>query len=614
MKMQRLTLNHGEWLPYDRDTFLQTRRANADNAGHREMPDELPRGWRTATLGDIAELSRDRAQPWQFPDLPYVALEHVEPHTMRLAGHGYGRDVRSTCLRFSKGDVLYGKMRPYLNKVWVAEFDGLCSAEFLVFRKHDGLSNPFLAARLNSDEFVAFANSQVSGERPRVSFEKLAHFRLRLPSLADQNRIVAQLQTALTALHRGEAAARHARTRIEDYRVAVLHAAMTGELTQEWRRSRRSDSALDQKTRQIIAMRLSESRRDRWERAQIGTRGRRKVRRRLADPTKPSRDRMPMLPSNWVWVSIEQLSWAAGYGTSIKCAYDASGPAVLRIPNIRNRNIDLADLKFARTAESLDNDDFVAPGDMLVIRTNGSKDIVGRAAVLLKQIDIKCGFASYLIRFRLVGDARLWSWVSLAWDSDVVRAAVERRAVTTAGQYNLSLSRLGDVAIPVPPDDEMEEVLLEIERKFSRAQSLGETLDVQLERSHRSRQSLVRSLLDGGEVEVARGEGESVWTQIQLLESPVLAQPSRESSVMKASKPFTGMRRSLLTVLRNAGRPLSPEELFSASGYLRDFEESDAGHEVVEAFYDELRSVCAAGGTVEESRPDRDTVLLRVRE
>jgi type I restriction enzyme S subunit len=80
----------------------------------------------------------------------YVGLEHIEPHTMRLLGHGLARDVRSSSVRFAKGDVLYGKMRPYLNKVWVAEFDGLCSAEFLVFPSSEELSGQFLAFRLTA--------------------------------------------------------------------------------------------------------------------------------------------------------------------------------------------------------------------------------------------------------------------------------------------------------------------------------------------------------------------------------------------------------------------------------------------------------------------------------
>lgn len=138
------------------------------------MPDKLPGGWVETTLGEINTPSRLRARPSEAPDLPYVGMEHVAAQTMKLLGHGEASDLRSSSVRFEKGDVLYGKMRPYLNKVWLAEFDGLCSAEFLVFSKAEGLNSQLFAYRLNAQDFVAFANQQVSGDRPRVDFEKLA--------------------------------------------------------------------------------------------------------------------------------------------------------------------------------------------------------------------------------------------------------------------------------------------------------------------------------------------------------------------------------------------------------------------------------------------------------
>jgi type I restriction enzyme S subunit len=149
------------------------------------MPEKLPKGWVKTTLGEIAEPSRQRGLPMEFPSLRYVGLEHIEPHSMKLLEHEGAREARSSSVRFSVGDVLYGKMRPYLNKVWVAQFDVLCSAEFLVFPKRDGLNSQFLALRLNAEDFVAFANGQVSGERPRVDFEKLSSFPILLCPTAE---------------------------------------------------------------------------------------------------------------------------------------------------------------------------------------------------------------------------------------------------------------------------------------------------------------------------------------------------------------------------------------------------------------------------------------------
>jgi type I restriction enzyme S subunit len=123
-------------------------------------------------------------------------------------------------------------MRPYLNKVWIAEFDGLCSAEILVFARRDGLNSHFLGLRLNAEDFVSFANGQVSGERPRVDFERLARFPVLLPPTAEQERIATKLKASLSGLERAEMAARRARQRVQRYPTAVLGAAVTGELTQ----------------------------------------------------------------------------------------------------------------------------------------------------------------------------------------------------------------------------------------------------------------------------------------------------------------------------------------------------------------------------------------------
>jgi type I restriction enzyme, S subunit len=232
------------------------------------MPEKLPKGWINTTLGEVAEPSRERASPAEVPATPYVGLENIESHTMKLLGHGYASEVRSSCLHFSRGDVLYGRLRPYLNKVWVAEFDGVCSSEFIVFPRRDEIDSQFLAARLNSQDFVIFANGQVSGKRPRVDFDKLSRFPILLPPAAEQARITTKLDAALSALRRAESASVRARERLQRYRTAVLRAAVIGELTREWRAKHGTSKQKAAETgeallrRLLLARRLSRPRRD----------------------------------------------------------------------------------------------------------------------------------------------------------------------------------------------------------------------------------------------------------------------------------------------------------------------------------------------------------------
>src|SRR6266511_2275491 len=233
------------------------------------MTDKLPNGWVKTTLGEIVQPSRARVSPTKSSKLRYIGLEHIEPQTMRLLGHGYARDARSSSIRFSKGDVLYAKMRPYLHKVWVAEFDGICSAEFLVFTKRDGLSSQFLAMRLNAEDFDTFANKHVSGDRPRVNFESLSSFPILLPPAAEQERIVIKLNAALSAVQRAETATRRAQQRLHSYRQAVLRDAVTGELTREWRENQSKSKEKNSETGEVLLQRLLDIRRDRWEEAEL---------------------------------------------------------------------------------------------------------------------------------------------------------------------------------------------------------------------------------------------------------------------------------------------------------------------------------------------------------
>src|ERR1035437_5513024 len=93
----------------------------------------IPKGWSRTTLGEIAQPTRPRVEPSTYPFLPFVGLEHLEPDTMRLLGSASARTVSSLCTKFEAGDVLYARMRPNLNKVWLPGGGGNCSWGVIVF-------------------------------------------------------------------------------------------------------------------------------------------------------------------------------------------------------------------------------------------------------------------------------------------------------------------------------------------------------------------------------------------------------------------------------------------------------------------------------------------------
>jgi type I restriction enzyme, S subunit len=92
----------------------------------------LPAGWVWTTLGDVTDTTRRRVQPQDYPSLRFVGMEHVEAHTMRILSTVPASEMRSTAEYFEPGDVLYGRLRPYLNKVFCADFAGLVALQKIV--------------------------------------------------------------------------------------------------------------------------------------------------------------------------------------------------------------------------------------------------------------------------------------------------------------------------------------------------------------------------------------------------------------------------------------------------------------------------------------------------
>ena len=85
---------------------------------------ELPRGWTQVYLGEVVQPRKEKANPQKLGDLPFIGLEHVEAHSSRLLGTSRASDVKSAVVIFKAGDVLYGRLRPYLNKVIQPDFAG----------------------------------------------------------------------------------------------------------------------------------------------------------------------------------------------------------------------------------------------------------------------------------------------------------------------------------------------------------------------------------------------------------------------------------------------------------------------------------------------------------
>lgn len=215
-------------------------------------------------LGDIIMPRREKVSPSKFPELSFIGMEHVEAHTMRLLGTVPAGTMRSSANRFYSGDVLYGRLRPYLNKIYRANFDGLCSSEFIVLPKTNGIEPDYLKYRLNSHDFVSFASHLNTGDRPRVDFDQLSSFELFLPSYLEQRRIVAEIEKQFSRLDEAVANLKRVKANLKRYKAAVLKAAVEGRLVETEAELVRRESRSYEHGEQLLKS-ILEARRNQWK-------------------------------------------------------------------------------------------------------------------------------------------------------------------------------------------------------------------------------------------------------------------------------------------------------------------------------------------------------------
>ena len=160
-----------------------------DFDGHDDLVDSeigpVPRGWRVAGLDAVAYNVRDGVHPGDVDaELAYVGLEHVPRRCAALAEWGRAADVDSGKARFARGDLLFGKLRPYFHKVVPVWFEGMASTDILVVRPQRAEWRWFSFGHLFSDALVAHATAASDGTKmPRTRWSDLCRWKVAIPPI-----------------------------------------------------------------------------------------------------------------------------------------------------------------------------------------------------------------------------------------------------------------------------------------------------------------------------------------------------------------------------------------------------------------------------------------------
>lgn len=218
----------------------------------------IPSFWLHTELGKVLDYGKvEKAKPNEIPlDAWILELEDIEKDTSKLLQRIIceQRQPKSTKNRFRKGDVLYSRLRPYLNKVLIADQDGYCTTEIIPLKPNDAILGPFLFYWLKHPEFLKYVDAVSYGiNMPRLGTKDGLKAPLILAPYEEQKLIVNVLNSLFTRIEACRERLERVQLIIEHFRQSVLAATMSGTLTEEWRDENQIDDLWQETDIQAIA-------------------------------------------------------------------------------------------------------------------------------------------------------------------------------------------------------------------------------------------------------------------------------------------------------------------------------------------------------------------------
>ena len=198
-------------------------------------------------------------------------------------------------------------------------------------------------------------------------------------------------------------------------------------------------------------------------------------------------------PQDWQVVDFESVLEDIRYGTDTKSNTEGRGFPTLRIPNIVDKKVTTDDLKYTELDGEEANRLMLDNGDILLIRTNGNPNYVGRCAVFDGELD-DCVYASYLIRLRLDEHSSLPKFVSEFLNSHLGRIEMSGWINTSAGNHNIGISAIENFSLPLPPISEQRQIIAVLHNVNEAIEKTEEIID----QATRVRKGLMQDLFRYG--------------------------------------------------------------------------------------------------------------------
>ena len=302
---------------------------------------EIPEGWEVRRLKRSCNLLVEKcpSRGDEVSDgLTYLGLEHIESQFGRLVGdYRHILDFSGDAIRFWKGNVLFGKLRPYLAKCWVSDIDGKCSSEFFVLAPNDSFCGKYLQWTMLSNRFIDLVDGSTFGVKmPRAEWNFVGGIQMPCPKSDEQARIAAYLDEKCGEIDRVIAAKERQNELLRDQRAAVIHEAVTKGLNPK---AKFKESGYE------------------W----IGK-----------------------IPADWTLDKIKWLGKAIIGLTYSPEEVASNGTLVLRASNIQGGQVVYDDNVYVR--KEIPDEIVLRKDDILICSRNGSRALIGKCALIDEKV------------------------------------------------------------------------------------------------------------------------------------------------------------------------------------------------------------------------------------
>ena len=439
-----------------------------------EVPFDIPDSWEWVRLGNISSYAETKQKvnaTSADPSIWGLDLEDIEKGGRLLEYKTVGeRKAVGDKTVFTKGDILYSKLRPYLLKILVAPDDGICTPEIVPFRVYGGIDPSYIVNYLKSPYVDNLINSITYGVKmPRVGTETMTSLLVPIPPLEEQRRIVEKIDEVASAVSAYDVAYQKNEalnsTFPETLKKSILQEAVQGKLVPQDPSDEPAEALLEHiRAEKQRLVKEGEIKKDKYE--SVIFRRDNSHYEKLDGIERCIDDEIPFdIPDNWRWVRWGNISESIQYGYNAP-AKDKGRIKMVRISDIQNNIVLWDTVPYCEIAESDIGTYLLQTNDILFARTGGT---VGKS-YLVQEVPEEAIYAGYLIRTRY----SQWlcpQYLKFFMESELYWSQLRNGTIATA-QPNCNGKALGKMLLPIPPLSEQYRIVEKVNALFDYCNSI----------------------------------------------------------------------------------------------------------------------------------------------